>query len=442
MAATLHAICACTRRPCPIQPRQIRAAALMLQVVAFCLAALLAAPANSQLRLPAGATHHVPLGQATCVHRVNEIHPVVQVTLTEGVVSGVAQAGCQANRLELHLKSGVSRLSQQVEVTASARLVSQFEIPETPGASRPSILAVQIAADVKWFGRLFIDNVVPLSLLGYVTENMFLRVARGQAGAPGGRRETVREVRFNGAVNAGSGNCLTLPDGALTAAISGVQCITGFFDTDSGSQTVVMTVLLETGTAYDVELELAGEIFSTNVELGVGAPPGYHPELNFKDAVGNATPGLTYEALRITIASDPAAEAAAMGNQVLTALGAPPLPMAGGAPIPADARPVMTAPPPQSTVSRGQRITVAWSAVPGVSRYLLEVSGPGRPFSIPNGTSLDPAALGSLVIPGATIAPTVPRDAAPGPYQVRVISLNGEGQPAGTFSDALTLIVE
>jgi hypothetical protein len=76
-------------------------------------------------------------------------------------------------------------------------------------------------------------------------------------------------------------------------------------------------------------------------------------------------------------------------------------------------------------------VQIGWSVVPGVARYLLEVSGPGRPFANPNGASTDPGALGSFVIPGTVVSATVPPDLTPGSYQVRVISLDGAGQPVG-----------
>jgi Tol biopolymer transport system component len=114
----------------------------------------------------------------------------------------------------------------------------------------------------------------------------------------------------------------------------------------------------------------------------------------------------------------------------------------GIVPIPPDARPTITTPAPNSPLALGGPVRIAWSIVPGVAQYLLEVSGPGRPFANPNGTNPDPGALGSFVIPGTVVSATVPATLLPGTYQVRVISLNAARQPVGIFSDAVTVVIQ
>jgi hypothetical protein len=114
----------------------------------------------------------------------------------------------------------------------------------------------------------------------------------------------------------------------------------------------------------------------------------------------------------------------------------------GVVPIPPDAQPTITTPAPNSPLALGGPVQIVWSVVPGVAQYRLEVSGPGRPFANPNGTNPDPGALGSFVIPGTVVSATVPATLPPGTYQMRVISLNGTGQPVGTFSDAVTVVIQ
>jgi hypothetical protein len=114
----------------------------------------------------------------------------------------------------------------------------------------------------------------------------------------------------------------------------------------------------------------------------------------------------------------------------------------GASPIPPDARPVITAPAANTNLLLGGPVQISWNVVPGVGQYLVEVTGPGRAFSNPNGPIPDPGALGSLVVPGTVVQGTVPPLLAPGAYQVRVICLNGSGQPVGTFSDAVTVVVQ
>jgi hypothetical protein len=107
--------------------------------------------------------------------------------------------------------------------------------------------------------------------------------------------------------------------------------------------------------------------------------------------------------------------------------------------IPPTARPEITVPGPGAALVPGTPATFTWSLVPGVAQYLFEVSGPGRAFANPNGTTPDPGALASVVVPGTTLmvasVPALPS----GTYQVRVIALTAAGQPVGTFSNALTL---
>jgi hypothetical protein len=113
-----------------------------------------------------------------------------------------------------------------------------------------------------------------------------------------------------------------------------------------------------------------------------------------------------------------------------------------GAAVPPTARPTITGPANGTTLTSGSPVTFLWTeTVPGVPQYLFEVSGPGRPFANPNGTAADPGAIGFLV-PGTVLPVVVPPGIQPGTYQVRVIGVSATGQALGSFSNAITLIVQ
>ena len=76
----------------------------------------------------------------------------------------------------------------------------------------------------------------------------------------------------------------------------------------------------------------------------------------------------------------------------------------------------------------------------------FEHTGPGRQFANPNGTGPDRVngfggAGGGFVVPGTGFTVTLGASTPPGTYQVRVIGLSPTGQPVGTFSDAVTVVV-
>jgi streptogramin lyase len=111
-------------------------------------------------------------------------------------------------------------------------------------------------------------------------------------------------------------------------------------------------------------------------------------------------------------------------------------------PVPASARVTLTDPAPDSILVPGGAARVAWTALVGVQRYLLEVAGPGRPFSLPNATTLsDPAAVARLPVDDTALSGPVPPGVPSGVYQIRVIGLSPAGSPVGSFSDAVSVIV-
>jgi hypothetical protein len=87
-------------------------------------------------------------------------------------------------------------------------------------------------------------------------------------------------------------------------------------------------------------------------------------------------------------------------------------------------------------------LTLGWTAVAGVTQYLLEVAKPNLGFSNPNGTGLDPVnGAGSVAVTGTTVTAALTPLVPPASYQVRVIGLSAAGQPTGAFSDAVTVIL-
>ncbi len=109
-------------------------------------------------------------------------------------------------------------------------------------------------------------------------------------------------------------------------------------------------------------------------------------------------------------------------------------------------RPVIIGPSSSTSVLRGTTLSVVWTGVPGAGPYGLEFTGTNRQFANPNDTAPDPVngfggAGGGALVPGTTFTAALPADAPPGSYQLRVIGLSATGL-VGTFSDALTLIIE
>jgi hypothetical protein len=106
-----------------------------------------------------------------------------------------------------------------------------------------------------------------------------------------------------------------------------------------------------------------------------------------------------------------------------------------------NARSAITAPAAGTQLVRGAQVTFTWTVVTGVAQYLFEVTGPNQGFANPNGAAPDPGALGSVVVPGTALVAPVPTELPSGTYQLRVIALTAAGQPIGTFSDAVTVVV-
>jgi Tol biopolymer transport system component len=93
-------------------------------------------------------------------------------------------------------------------------------------------------------------------------------------------------------------------------------------------------------------------------------------------------------------------------------------------------------------------LTFRWTALalPGVTQYGLEFTGPNLAFANPNGNGADPVngfgGAGGAFVTGSTRRDVVvPTGLPPGNRQVRVIGLNAAFQTVGVFSDAITVIL-
>ena len=113
------------------------------------------------------------------------------------------------------------------------------------------------------------------------------------------------------------------------------------------------------------------------------------------------------------------------------------------------ARPTITAP------AGGSRLGLAppsatpftWTGVAGALRYGVEHTGAGGQFANPNGTGPDPVngyggAGGGFAVDGTSLSITLSPATPPGAYQIRVIGLSATGEAVGSFSDALTVVVQ
>jgi len=114
--------------------------------------------------------------------------------------------------------------------------------------------------------------------------------------------------------------------------------------------------------------------------------------------------------------------------------------------LPPDIMPVITVPPGGSIVARGSSVTFSWTALPGVTQYGVEFTGPDREFANPNGSGPDAVkgfggAGGGFGVAGTSFPALIPPGTLPGRYQVRVIGLSQTGT-LGRFSDAITVIVQ
>jgi Tol biopolymer transport system component len=112
----------------------------------------------------------------------------------------------------------------------------------------------------------------------------------------------------------------------------------------------------------------------------------------------------------------------------------------------ADDRPYFTTPETEATVTPGQAFTLAWTAMAEVVAFGVEFTGRDRVFANPNGTAPDEVngfggAGGGFLVEGTSVTVVVPA-VPPGRYQLRVIGIGRTGLPVGSFTDAVTVVVQ
>lgn len=264
------------------------------------------------LYLQAGTTTSVQSGQATCEHNVN----IVNNNDARGTGSAM-ESGCTGGRLTVNLVSGQTALPHTVNVSATSQLVVQFQVDTQPGAPDVSLLPVQIAVPVVWKGVLLNDTLVPssgplASIGAYTDVNGSLELRKGGA--------KVSTNNFMGAYHAGISGCLSVPKTEVKAAIMAAKCAAGSFKKEEGNGTIYLSGLIQTGQTYDVVLELAGDLYTLNEEIGPLAPTGPdigQPELLFGGSLVNQPLGLTWSGpMTISIGTDFQSRIAGLQNQI------------------------------------------------------------------------------------------------------------------------------
>jgi hypothetical protein len=117
-------------------------------------------------------------------------------------------------------------------------------------------------------------------------------------------------------------------------------------------------------------------------------------------------------------------------------------------PVPAN-RVTITAPAGGARLARDgvTPVTFLWTPLAGVFRFGFEFTGPNRLFANPNGTTPDPingfgGAGGGFIVFGNGFTTAIGPGLPPGTYQIRVVGLSPTNLIIGTFSDAVTVILE
>ena len=110
-------------------------------------------------------------------------------------------------------------------------------------------------------------------------------------------------------------------------------------------------------------------------------------------------------------------------------------------------RPLILAPADQARIGLGESLALQWTEVAGAIAYGVEYTGPGLQFTNTNGMLPDRTngfggAGGVLFVYNIFTSMGVNPVATPGSYQFRVIGLKGDGTAAGTYSDAITVVVQ
>jgi hypothetical protein len=109
-------------------------------------------------------------------------------------------------------------------------------------------------------------------------------------------------------------------------------------------------------------------------------------------------------------------------------------------------RPYFAQPESGTRLQPGGVVTLAWTALSGVTRYGVEFTGTNRRFANPKGSTPDSengfgGVGGGFLVDGTAVTLTVPSGIPHGAYELRVIGLAAGRRILGRFSDAVTLVI-
>lgn len=257
-----------------------------------------------------GAVHTIDPGAMACLTSETIINDGPEKTV---------RMGCTGARSQLFMDSGGTLLPDTINVQASVRRIVQFQIDEGTGGDAASWLPIHIAIPVSWFGRAINDNLDPTDLAAYLAVNSLARLTEGTAGNPAAGGGTISEVPFQGFTHGGPNSCLSVPKGKVSAALTAVKCVVGAFMKDEGVSHVDLVAVVQAGKTYNIEVELAGELFAFNTSTGIPPNPAVlgHPQINFEANQLTGDPfGLSIGNIRVTVGTSVGAELLALQDQI------------------------------------------------------------------------------------------------------------------------------
>ncbi|HEX4825363.1 MAG TPA: hypothetical protein VFV19_13755 [Candidatus Polarisedimenticolaceae bacterium] len=400
--------------------------------------------------LDPGGVHVVPAAAASCFTAINIPNSVP----SGGIRLTTAKASCDGGRLRVELDSGESTLPKPVDATATARFVTEFRVPAVAGATAPSFVPVTVTVPVSWAGLLFNDNLVPGSFFAWANDNMYVRLREGDAAHPDTQGAILHDFRFSGASHGGISKCLTVPTSLVSVATTSVKCAIAALSQESGSQTVTLNGVIETGKTYDIEVDIDGEIHTDDAEINLpGLPPaGAHPLVDFMvKQVGFDEPGVVPGDITFNIGTDFQRNLADLQNEIdklrsdfenhthqyLTGRGVgqnntvvdtgPPIVVDAPtppAPPPDAAKPVITGATIAKTKGQGSTVVLEVSGSGFVTGAVVRWNGADRPTAFVGPTalraSLSPSDIKRPAMVSVTVADPPPDGAVSDPYLLTV----------------------
>jgi hypothetical protein len=228
------------------------------------------------------------------------------------------RAACDGARSTVLIESGETVFPQPVSVSAGVKRVAQFRIDEGTGSGPGSWLPVHVVIPVHWVGRGFNDSLDPTDISAYLAVNSVARLTEGTAGNPALAGRIVSEVPFEGFTHGGPSGCLSVPKGIVSAAITAVKCVTGFFMKEEGDSHVDLLAVLQTGITYNIEVDIQGDIYSRDTGPQIaGGVLRAHPRIDFESGITGDPFGLSISGdIRVTVGTSIAAELQDLQNQI------------------------------------------------------------------------------------------------------------------------------